>query len=707
MFTLTFRGPDGSEQTAQLDAELSVGREEGNDLVLPDSAISRKHCRFFVDGNQILVEDLGSSNGVTVDGERIDGPTPVSSASEVFLAEWKVQIASGRPSKVSPRQAGMDGPTHERPAAPRGNGATSKPTRQLTSARPGRALAPANGPEPVERGTKRLPAAQMGAKKAALARPTGPAPRSASIKGLTGPWTGRTFPLSRPVTVIGRSAPADIVVDDDSVSRRHVEIRKTGDGYTVRDLGSANGVFINSDAISEAPLANGDEVRLGVVSFVYSGPGAAKRGLSAKKKRLFLIAGGGGALLVLVLILAVASGSKGGGPTLPVEVVPKQDEGVMGQLSLCKLYSDTDSNDLDWKHAIDACGKVLKLDPLNVEATRLLKVSKRESEQERILKDGKKAAELGHEEEAVEKFLQIDPASYYHRRARQAFLDSRTHILKATYEECRTWSQNGRDWCRAAEECGKYLSFNCCGRDFSEDKKRFDFANKLCYRQIEWSCPEKYCKMIGTAENPVTEEQKMRGLLTAKYHNPKVVDALVGYALQGNARKAADDVERFEKTTAEGQKMDRELNPLVNDLKIVDGRYTTGAPIANTNPDAAAAKFQEAFEADARIMPANATSEMLRRMHRELAVGYLKQAIERMNQGRPIEAAPYAFKAYEQDSSNTDVVELVGKIENGADDYINKGCRGLATARQLLRPNQPGKLDEIRTRWQKLNCGDW
>ena len=64
--------------------------------------------------------------------------------------------------------------------------------------------------------------------------------------------------------VLGRSRDCDIVVDDANVSRHHAEIRPAGEGWTIADLGSTNGVLVNGRrATGAVPLAAGDEVELG------------------------------------------------------------------------------------------------------------------------------------------------------------------------------------------------------------------------------------------------------------------------------------------------------------------------------------------------------------------------------------------------------------------------------------------------------------
>jgi pSer/pThr/pTyr-binding forkhead associated (FHA) protein len=64
--------------------------------------------------------------------------------------------------------------------------------------------------------------------------------------------------------VLGRSRDCDIVVGDANVSRHHAEIRPAGDGWTIADLGSTNGVLVNGRrATGAVPLAAGDKVELG------------------------------------------------------------------------------------------------------------------------------------------------------------------------------------------------------------------------------------------------------------------------------------------------------------------------------------------------------------------------------------------------------------------------------------------------------------
>ena len=85
-----------------------------------------------------------------------------------------------------------------------------------------------------------------------------------------GPNAGSKFFLDADVTQVGRHPDSDIFLDDITVSRRHVEIRRdSGTGFRVHDVGSLNGTYVNRDRVEEAPLRSGDEIQIGKFKLVF------------------------------------------------------------------------------------------------------------------------------------------------------------------------------------------------------------------------------------------------------------------------------------------------------------------------------------------------------------------------------------------------------------------------------------------------------
>jgi hypothetical protein len=70
-------------------------------------------------------------------------------------------------------------------------------------------------------------------------------PGSALLVVKRGPNAGSRFLLDQDVTSAGRHPDSDIFLDDVTVSRRHAEFRREGSGYTVHDVGSLNGTYVN------------------------------------------------------------------------------------------------------------------------------------------------------------------------------------------------------------------------------------------------------------------------------------------------------------------------------------------------------------------------------------------------------------------------------------------------------------------------------
>jgi FHA domain/zinc-ribbon domain len=98
-------------------------------------------------------------------------------------------------------------------------------------------------------------------------------PGSALLVVKRGPNAGSRFLLDQDVTTAGRHPDSDIFLDDVTVSRRHAEFHRGSGGFTVRDVGSLNGTYVNRERVESATLANSDEVQIGKFRLVFiAGP---------------------------------------------------------------------------------------------------------------------------------------------------------------------------------------------------------------------------------------------------------------------------------------------------------------------------------------------------------------------------------------------------------------------------------------------------
>ena len=98
-------------------------------------------------------------------------------------------------------------------------------------------------------------------------------PGTALLAVRRGPNAGARFLLDHDVTTSGRHPDSDIFLDDVTVSRRHAEFHRESGIFTVRDVGSLNGTYVNREPVDVATLAGGDEVQIGKFRLVYlTGP---------------------------------------------------------------------------------------------------------------------------------------------------------------------------------------------------------------------------------------------------------------------------------------------------------------------------------------------------------------------------------------------------------------------------------------------------
>lgn len=73
-------------------AELFIGRDLGNDIVINDPEVSRRHARLYTQGNSYIIEDLGSTNGTSINGQRLTGPYVLRVGEQITFGE-RVNLA--------------------------------------------------------------------------------------------------------------------------------------------------------------------------------------------------------------------------------------------------------------------------------------------------------------------------------------------------------------------------------------------------------------------------------------------------------------------------------------------------------------------------------------------------------------------------------------------------------------------------------------
>jgi pSer/pThr/pTyr-binding forkhead associated (FHA) protein len=107
---------------ALVEGEITLGRSRGCGIVLADPCISRVHALVAVRSGRVYLQDLRSSNGTFVDGERIAGEQEIAEGDRISIGNYDLLLHLGPPIDPPAGDPGVDpdesGATREMDPAP-------------------------------------------------------------------------------------------------------------------------------------------------------------------------------------------------------------------------------------------------------------------------------------------------------------------------------------------------------------------------------------------------------------------------------------------------------------------------------------------------------------------------------------------------------------------------------------------------------------
>lgn len=78
--------------------EISIGRDIANDFVINDAEVSRRHARLTLEGDRYKIEDLNSTNGTYIDGQRLIGPHVMAIGESIMFGDNVGVVFDGEPA---------------------------------------------------------------------------------------------------------------------------------------------------------------------------------------------------------------------------------------------------------------------------------------------------------------------------------------------------------------------------------------------------------------------------------------------------------------------------------------------------------------------------------------------------------------------------------------------------------------------------------
>ena len=109
MFQVTINEKGGQGRQESFDkAEITIGRVQGNDIILPKGNISKRHSRIVLKDGKFIIVDLKSTNGTYVNGKKITAPQVVKSTDKIYIGDFTLQLANGQNGAAAePREASL------------------------------------------------------------------------------------------------------------------------------------------------------------------------------------------------------------------------------------------------------------------------------------------------------------------------------------------------------------------------------------------------------------------------------------------------------------------------------------------------------------------------------------------------------------------------------------------------------------------------
>lgn len=248
---------DGREYTIPDDG-ITMGREVGNDIVIPSSEVSRRHAEVVpMPGGYHLTDH--STNGLFVNGVRVAqlqvlgrGDVVKVGPEEFRFYADAAKAASATASATTPAVAPAADCSPDLPIVLETafSSATSVPA--APSAAPEAPVAPA------------APAASV------APLPVVRAPLATLEITSEGPLKGATFEILAALTNVGRGAHNDVTLADESVSDSHAKIQKREAGWFIVDQDSTNGTYVGGGRVhGERPVDGAQGVRFGGVEVMF------------------------------------------------------------------------------------------------------------------------------------------------------------------------------------------------------------------------------------------------------------------------------------------------------------------------------------------------------------------------------------------------------------------------------------------------------
>src|SRR3984885_9960686 len=119
MFTILIQEKGGEQRRMVFNKpEVTIGRVQGNDIVLPKGNVSKRHARIVLKDGKFIIVDLKSTNGTYVNGRKITSPLVVKAGDKIYIGDFIITLEEPAGAGAAPSAGGGMSAPPPMPASP-------------------------------------------------------------------------------------------------------------------------------------------------------------------------------------------------------------------------------------------------------------------------------------------------------------------------------------------------------------------------------------------------------------------------------------------------------------------------------------------------------------------------------------------------------------------------------------------------------------
>lgn len=610
-----------------------VGRAPEVDIHIPLKSISRKHAEFIVKDGKLWVKDLGSANGVIIDGVRVEGPVVVYPENRLFLGLIEVVYEKRSGEEVRGVNVTMD---------------------------------KSFSPQYIKREDKE---ARVNLKGPFIPR----------LVGRDGKWRGKEFILEKDTISIGRVKDNDIMIDDPSISRKHAKLVRMGEQYILFDLRSSNGTWVNNEKVTKYILQGGENIRFGDITFSYQigeslstdmVPGRKVWVVPNKKLILGVVIGIVIFAFVLISYIVTRPGEKTNKSYDPFVEMRRLETEIEKKLSRAKV----EMNQKNWNEAIKFYEEVLKIDPLNEAAQKGIKKTKQEKENERLMKKATQLLSVGGDPNLIKELLQQIPKDSIYYSEAVIHLRNINRKIALSFLNKGLRACKDRDYLECYKNlCSFFLTWPLEEKipEFSKIKRSFENAEKQLEPKREYYT-RKGIEVSKCNIEEVVKVQLGEIAILADYYPDPYIRKGIELFVEGNSNQSEKWLGTLLKKKSYKEQV-KKIEKIIEYIRLISSSATSIYQyVATGELDSALNQLMVLKESESRLLPPEIQSKFLKDSINILSKAYYEKGYAEFQVARYKNAFQYWIQGKRIEPNNRDILQGLLHLEEKAIQFCGR-----------------------------------